>query len=209
MTGIRIGIISRDEKYIREIVTQIKCQSDLELAFHVKNNKQLCETLESTYVHVILIDVGPEAMSLASDVKIRYPNVKIIVLSDCDFEGYSGEIHFRDVRGFISKYDDKEIIKAIKVVNNEGIYIVDHGAERFHIHLVPRSIKQSNLSVNLRERTVLKLIIQGFTSKEIGQVINKSHRTVEDIREKLYEKFKVKNKEQLIAIAVKNDIELS
>ncbi|MEM1405932.1 MAG: LuxR C-terminal-related transcriptional regulator [Bacteroidota bacterium] len=61
--------------------------------------------------------------------------------------------------------------------------------------------------LNSKEKKVLKLICQGLSSTQIGELINKSPRTVEGYRSNLYEKLGVKNKIELIAFAFKHGLE--
>jgi DNA-binding CsgD family transcriptional regulator len=56
------------------------------------------------------------------------------------------------------------------------------------------------------EKHLIKLILKGMTSRQIGEEIYKSHRTIEDIRARLYLKLGVNNKEELIKLAIKNDL---
>jgi LuxR family transcriptional regulator, maltose regulon positive regulatory protein len=81
--------------------------------------------------------------------------------------------------------------------------MTDKAAEiiRHYLQLTKKS--QLPESLTELERKVVDMIFIGLTSKQIGEKINRSHRTVEDIREKIYNKLKVKNKEQLIAIISK------
>lgn len=60
--------------------------------------------------------------------------------------------------------------------------------------------------LNDRERILLELICEGYSSKDIGLIMFRSPRTIEDYRSKLYEKFDVKNKAELITYAHKNDL---
>lgn len=61
-----------------------------------------------------------------------------------------------------------------------------------------QTITNSNCDLTDMEKTVLKHLRLGLSSREIGQIIHRSPRTVEDLRQKLYYKFGVKNIEQLI-----------
>ncbi|MFO0508283.1 MAG: helix-turn-helix transcriptional regulator [bacterium] len=66
--------------------------------------------------------------------------------------------------------------------------------------------KESNnihLLENDEEKQFVKMIIKGLSSGEIGTKVNKSSRTVDKMRERLYHKFGINCKEQLIALAVK------
>ncbi|MEM9300168.1 MAG: LuxR C-terminal-related transcriptional regulator [Bacteroidota bacterium] len=61
--------------------------------------------------------------------------------------------------------------------------------------------------LNSKEKKVLKLICQGLSSTQIGELINRSPRTVEGYRNDLYEKLGVKNKIELIAFAFKHGLD--
>ncbi|MCZ8020212.1 MAG: helix-turn-helix transcriptional regulator [Cyclobacteriaceae bacterium] len=56
------------------------------------------------------------------------------------------------------------------------------------------------------EIELLKHICSGKSSSQIGDIMFKSPRTIEDYREKLYRKFGVNKKEELIYQAIKQQI---
>ncbi|MFN8887528.1 MAG: helix-turn-helix transcriptional regulator, partial [Cyclobacteriaceae bacterium] len=62
---------------------------------------------------------------------------------------------------------------------------------------------QSIVDLCEKEKTLLKMLVQGLTSRQIGEKLSKSHRTIDDMRNQLYLKFNVNCKEQLIALATK------
>lgn len=57
------------------------------------------------------------------------------------------------------------------------------------------------------EKNLIQLICKGYSSRQIGQIIHKSPRTVEGYRNNLYEKLGLKNKTELIAYALKNGLD--
>lgn len=61
------------------------------------------------------------------------------------------------------------------------------------------SDQPSTLSLSLRERQVVTHLSKGLTSKEIARVLDKSPRTIEDVRSRLLKKFKMKNATELLA----------
>ena len=56
------------------------------------------------------------------------------------------------------------------------------------------------------EKRILRLTCNGYTSKQIGEKLFKSPRTIEDYRSKLYIKLNVKNKAQLITYVLQNNL---
>lgn len=59
-----------------------------------------------------------------------------------------------------------------------------------------------------REKQILTLVVQGFTSKEIGSQLRLSFRTVEGHRAKLLKKTKAKNSVELLKYVSKNKLRL-
>lgn len=82
----------------------------------------------------------------------------------------------------------KDLIKTMTKINTKSIDRKDSRQE--HIHL-------SKLEI-----TLLTGICQGLSSKKLTKFIHKSPRSIDDYRTKLYKKFNVQNKEQLIVRAV-------
>ncbi|HYG00896.1 MAG TPA: LuxR C-terminal-related transcriptional regulator [Chryseosolibacter sp.] len=99
---------------------------------------------------------------------------------------------------------DKEVRAAVTCVCNGGYYFPEESVKFVQHSLYPWGRRFDSLPFDLtaREVIIINKIIEGYTSREIGEVISRSYRTVEDIREKLYRKFSVTKKEQFIAKAI-------
>ncbi len=65
---------------------------------------------------------------------------------------------------------------------------------------------KGDVKIDNNERQLLKMICQGKSSTEMGKVLSKSSRTIDEHRSNLCKKFNVANKEQLIAFVCKNNI---
>ncbi|MCX8490815.1 MAG: LuxR C-terminal-related transcriptional regulator [Cyclobacteriaceae bacterium] len=76
-------------------------------------------------------------------------------------------------------------------------------------HLTYKAKESNNIHLfdNKQEIELVKMIIKGLSSVDIALKINKSPRTVEDMRKRLYSKFNINCKEQLIALASKWNLE--
>jgi DNA-binding NarL/FixJ family response regulator len=110
------------------------------------------------------------------------------------------------VKSFIGKDDrPEELLKAIRTVYTSGTYITDMATEIIKRNLAYKAKESNNIHLfeNQQEKDFVKMIVNGLSSREIGDKINKSSRTVDKMRERLYHKFGINCKEQLIALAVK------
>lgn len=61
------------------------------------------------------------------------------------------------------------------------------------------SESQDRVSLTQRERQVISLLSRGLTSKEIARALDRSPRTIEDVRSRLLKRFAVKNATELLA----------
>jgi len=104
--------------------------------------------------------------------------------------GFCSHVHFHD--------GVSELQKAIEIVFEGGTYISTSMTMMFENQL---ALARKNLEqLSEREKELLDFIKEGMTSKQIGVIIHKSHRTVDDLRKKLYLKLQVKNKTELLRL---------
>jgi len=211
---IKLGI-AEDSKQFREAIKRlIHTEKDIEIILEAVNGCDLLEKLWRVEPDIILMDIRMPLMNgieVSLILRKRYPSIKIIAFSQYDQEENIIEMNIHGVKSFIGKEDDhEELFKAIRIVYSGGVYMTDRAAGIVQKHL-SRIGGAEHSKVNLpaiseSERKLIKDIVGGLSSSEIGKTIGKSHRTVEDMREKIYRKFNVDNKEQLIAIVSKANL---
>jgi len=207
--------IAEDNKYFREALKKlIRTEKDMEVILEADNGVDLLEKLKDVQPEIILMDIrmplmnGIEASLILSQL---YPSIKIIAFSQYDQEENIIEMNIHGIKSFIGKEDNPdELFKAIRIVYSGGVYMTDRAAKIVQNYL-SRIGGVQNSKVNLpeitdSERKLIKDIVNGLSSSEIGRSIGKSHRTVEDMREKVYRKFNVNSKEQLIAIVSRHNL---
>ena len=204
MTKIKLAIADDSEKFRKAVIRLLHLESDLEVILEAKNGSDLLERLQTKFPDIILMDIRMpymDGIEATDKIKNLYPNLKIIAYSQYDQEENIIKMNAHGVKSFIGKEDDtEELFKAIRIVNSGGVYLTDKAAVIVQRHLNNLSkipIKTAYV-LNEIKNTVIKMILEGLTSKEIGERINRSHRTAEDIRKRIYDKFNVNNKEQLI-----------
>lgn len=207
MEKIKLAVVDDCEKFRNAITKIIHLENDLEVVLQAENGEQLLELLKTATVEVILMDIRMPKMDgfeASEKVKQLHPNVKIIAFSQYDLEANIIEMNIKGVKSFVGKEDEpEELFKAIRTVSSGGVYMTNRSAEIVQRYLSNISKFLNHLPSTLcdHEKILLKMIVEGLTSRQIGKKLAKSHRTVDDMRNQLYLKFNVKSKEQLIALA--------
>ena len=191
----------------------LKAMIDKEAGFKVvaqaKDGEVLLSLLKSTRCNVIILDLSMpnmDGISALRDIHLKYPKIKVIVLTmQKDHE------HFKyamasGARGFILKEDAYEqLVLAIKTVLRGKQFVSSSVATVFTERYV-RSLDEVDApSLNIltrREGEILKLIANGLPNKNIASKLKISVRTVETHRANLANKLGLRNTASLVKYAV-------
>ena len=213
MSKIKIALVDDNKQFRNATKALFKTERDLEITLEAENGIQLLEHLKSEQPEIILMDIRmPKLNGIETSKKVieLYPQIKIITFSQYDYESNIVEMYIIGVKSFIGKDDrPEELIKAIRTVYTSGSYMTDMATEIIKRNLAYKAKESNNvhLLANQQEKELVKMIIKGLSSVNIASKINKSPRTVEDMRKRLYLKFNINCKEQLIALASKWNLE--
>ncbi len=114
------------------------------------------------------------------EIRAKYPNLKVIILTSYTEEALIEDFKAKGANAFLTKNaDSKTIANTIKKV------FYSEGYTNF-----PKSF---NSIFTPRELEIIPYLLAGKKSKEIGDIVGISPRTVEAIRDRAYEKVKAKN----------------
>jgi DNA-binding NarL/FixJ family response regulator len=171
------------------------------------NGDELLEALVKQQPDVLLLDIqmpGKNGLELAAIITKTYKNIKIIALTNIDVLAQIKKILLQGVLGYLLKDASPEIIiKAIETVNEGGQYIQESLKQQLLNSLSMLNAKQI---VTRREKEILQMIVDEFTNQEIADKLYLSLRTVENHRNNLLQKLKVKNTAGLVKIAIREGL---
>jgi DNA-binding NarL/FixJ family response regulator len=160
-----------------------------------------------------LIDIQMKPMDgfeLVEQLRIHYPNLKIIVLSSHYKTNFLGLMVKLGVSAFISKNAGKTLLmEAIQCVYTTGVYFTQKDHQLLISYMNGKSQKPTfDFSEDLsdREIDVLKLICLEQTNQEIADKLFISKRTVESHRQRILDKTGAKNTVGLVIYAIANEI---
>lgn len=172
------------------------------------------EFLKLNEVNVILFGinkVNSKTCILLDELKRTFNNLKIIVLNDGLEIKEARKLFKNGISGFVEKNShNSELLKCIISVVAGNIYVDATIRERLFSDFFETSTHKQNQNVyqelTSREIDVLKLICEGYNSKEIADELFISINTVETHRKKIIQKFNVKNSIGIVRYAMQNNM---
>jgi DNA-binding NarL/FixJ family response regulator len=141
-------------------------------------------------------------------VSAKYPEVKVIALTMHDNDQMIYHLIENGAAGFLPKNADVEVVvDAIFSVNERGYYINDRISAIMLKGVSRRKIVPAyTMPLSEREIEVLRLICGEHTIKEIAEILNLSHRTIESHKLKIIEKVGAKNTVGLVLYAMNHKL---
>ncbi|RAJ77282.1 DNA-binding NarL/FixJ family response regulator [Chitinophaga dinghuensis] len=183
----------------------------LEIVYATQSGTALLHYLEQETPDVLLMDIqmpDMDGIDLCKQVVRKYPGVKIIAFSSFDDSNYVKQIFRNGAKGYLLKNSDKHtIVKAIEAVM-EGEEYMDETIKKILLQESITGQRRSIFDVPLtkREKEILKLVAEGFTSQEIADKLFINLRTVETHRMNINQKLDVKNTVGLVKEAMKRGL---
>lgn len=214
MAVIRVAIADDHKIFRRGVILSLRPYTNIKFVQEADNGQELIDGLGQSQPDVVLMDLRmplKDGIETTKYLATNHPNVHILALTM--FEDERFVVHMMEIgaNGYLLKSAEPQEIKhAIVEVNAKGYYLNNFVnrilLKKSHAkHKAPPNPNQ-DVSVNEREKSVLKYICMEYTAQEIAQALEISPRTVEAIKDRLMERFGVKNTAGLVFFAVKNNL---
>jgi DNA-binding NarL/FixJ family response regulator len=132
-------------------------------------------------------------------------NARVLALTMHDEDAYLVPFLQAGGSGYVRKSAaDRDVVAAIRAVARGGSFLQPEGvAAMVRDHQSP---KPDFETLSERERQVLVLTAKGYTSREIGDQLALSPRTVETYRERIMQKLGMAHRSELVEYALKHKL---
>jgi DNA-binding NarL/FixJ family response regulator len=173
---------------------------------------ELLRLVKEISPHLVIMDISmPNLRGLEAtrEIKILDPGIKVLILTMHKDREYLYHALTAGAEGYLLKEDaDEELLSAIETLRQGGTFIspllstqmADIFVEKFRPGGERRTAPEEPLT--FREREIIKLIAEGKSSKEIGQLLFISSRTVQHHRANIMKKLGVKKTADLVKYAI-------
>lgn len=208
-------LIADDHTLVREgLRALLLTNPDLEIVSEAENGRDAIDRTGHFAPDLVLMDLsmpGMNGVEAISEIKARYPKVKILVLTVHTNEEYIHACIRNGANGYIVKDATREqFMGAIHEVLMGHTHLCSAATEKV-IGWYMNSAKAAEPvspwdSLTHRERQILKLIAEGQTNKAMAKFLSISPKTVEKHRANLMAKLDVHSTAGLTAFAVQKGL---
>jgi DNA-binding NarL/FixJ family response regulator len=184
-------------------------EKDLMVVGEAEDANKAITAIENTKPDVALIDItlnGASGIELLKNIKVRFPKLKMLVLSMHDESVYAHRALRAGASGYIMKQEGTErVLLALRKVLKGEVYLSDRlGNRMLHTLVNGHAALPSSPVEELsdRELEVFSLIGQGHGTRPIAEKLHLSIKTIESHRAHIKEKLNLQNATELVHHAI-------
>lgn len=186
-------------------------QADIKVVGEANNGNVAVKMAAELTPDVVILDIAMPLLNgieAAKRIRKALPECKILILSMYSHEHYIHQLLETGVSGYLLKDSSGlEIIQAIRAAMKNETVMSPSIQEKIEASLLSpykkfsREERYNNLSN--REREVFQLIAEGFSARQIAEMLFISISTVKSHRAKIMEKLGIDSPTHLVRIAIK------
>ena len=208
---IRI-LLADDHTIVRQgLARLLQEQQDLKIVGEAINGQAVIDKALELEPDIIIMDIAmPQLNGIEAAKRVRksLPHCKILILSMYSHEHYIHQLLETGISGYLLKDSSgQDIIRAIRAAMKNETYLspsISQIVEETNLSPQKKHTREKRYeSLSNREREVFQLIAEGFSTKQITEILCISISTVKTHRAKIMEKLGLSSPVQLGRFAIK------
>ncbi len=216
MERIRV-LIADDHRVVREgLAAILNTKENIEVVGEAQNGQEAVEKARSLVPDVILMDVsmpGMGGVEATRVIKRELPHIGIVALTMYEEEQYIFDLVRAGATGYLLKdTDSAQIVAAIQSIYRGESLIHPSVASKilaeFSLMAQGKGKKRGGVEHDLTERelTVLRLVKDGKTNKEVANSLGLSEKTVKNHVRNIFHKLQVYDRTQAAILAIRKGL---
>jgi len=205
-------VLADDHAIVRHGLSRaFQQEKGLEVVGQAQDGLSLVKLVEELSPDVVVMDISmPDLNGIEATRRITaaHPKIKVIGLSMHSSDKYVREMFKAGACGYLLKdCPFEELVEAIRIVVRGKTYISPSIGDTIIKDYLSKPGQESAYSIlSAREREVLQLLAEGHTTKQAGQQLGISPKTVEVHRTNIMEKLNIDNIAQLTKYAIQEGL---
>ena len=188
----------------------IDAEPDLEVVAEASNGHEALTRAMKDDIDLAILDIAMPTMTglqAARELAARRPELRMLILSMRDDEGYLFEALKAGTAGYVLKsVADRDLVEACRAAMR-GEPFLYAGAERALVRDYVQRARAGETPpedpLTPREQQIVKLIAESHTNRQIAEVLTISEKTVETHRANILEKLGMRDRVELTRYAIR------
>jgi DNA-binding NarL/FixJ family response regulator len=208
-------VIAEDHTLFRDgLKALLSFEEDFDVVGEAADGQEAISKAEKLEPDLVLLDLSMprvDGLTAIKEIKRRRPETKILVLTVHKTEEHVAETLNSGANGYVLKdASQSELVLAMKSVAKDGCYLSPSISARVVNGYLSERNSQSpcvqSALITPRERQVLKLIAEGYKSRDIAEVLCISEKTVAKHRANIMSKLDLHSASALTAFAIERGL---
>ncbi len=203
-------LVVDDHPIVREgLVRVIDQTADLLVCAHAENIAQTLDAAERSKPDLVILDIslgGQNGIELIKDLKVRYPNLPVLVHSMFDETMYAERCLRAGAKGYVMKQaPPQHLLDGVRRVLKGEVHVSEAMTSQLLCRISGGPGGKGSSPTELlsdREFEVFELLGRGHRTSEIARILHLSDKTVQTHREHIKEKLDIADAVTLVRRAV-------
>ncbi len=201
-----------DHAVLRDGLRNIfELEDDISVVGEAVSGEDAIEKVKLCQPDVVLMDINmpkKNGVEVTGILKKQYPGIKVLVLTMHSHDEFFMAAIREGADGYLLKdAPSNQVIEAIRTVaRGESVIHPSMTKKLLSFHQQNQQEQVQDSSLTEREREVLMCLVEGLSNKEIAERLFISDKTVKIHVSKIFKKFDVKSRSQVVIYAVQKQL---
>jgi DNA-binding NarL/FixJ family response regulator len=203
-------LVVDDHPIVRQgLALLINRESDLMVCGEAEDAQAAVQAVTASKPDILVVDIslnGPDGLDLLKDIRARYPDLPVLILSMHDESIYAERALRAGAQGYIMKQEATEkVLVALRRILSHEIYVSERIANRMLQRYIGNPTTDGPFSIadlTDRELEVFRLIGEGHSTRQIAEELHISVKTVESYQAHIKEKLSLRSARELVQHAI-------
>jgi DNA-binding NarL/FixJ family response regulator len=201
-------VLADDHSLLREAIKKSIAEiPDLQVVGEAGDGLELLELLKRSVPDLIILDISMPRFNgilAAAEIKKRYPTVKILILTMIKIREFLQRALKIGVNGYLLKENVfSDLIAAIRTIQKGETYLSSLISDQ--IAQIMADNNKPDTPLTKREFSVLQLLSEGKSSREIAELLFISIHTVNSHRSNIMRKLNLRKTADLVKYAIQKE----
>lgn len=185
----------------------LEAEQGISVIGEAADGNEALQLVERQHPDLILMDIampGMDGMEATRQIRTRWPQIKVLVLTMHRSDEYFFEVLKAGASGYILKgAETGELIHAVRVVGRGEVFLYPTMAQKLVKDYLDFNQWEESAGASLspREKRILRMLSEGYSTKEIAEKLVISASTVHSHRSNIMSKLGLNNRRELIQYA--------